>query len=445
MLSSKFILTNNGLCINKGITAYRGVMTDNNQQFSEQRLVLFLANDNDEINLCCEAIRSKAPLFAVEVVKTGRQALELLKNKNYDLVVMDFEISDMDGEEWIKLCHELKPDRPIIVITANNSTELAFKVIIAGASDFLPKIGSYQMFLPRALVTNIQRAVLLENVREAYQRVEQSSKDEALLNRLIIAIHGSLDLDDIIDKAAQSISIEFKSSRTAICIISDNLDKLRLARQVAAPSISLISERSSIFAGYHDLLLSMDERRPLVVNTDDSFSFARDVKNDLLHYGIKSMLMVPLLYRGRLLGFMHLDDCTEMRVWTPAQINLLMRIANQLAIAISQAKLYQILDTQSQSIDKLTELCSQLNSVVNSTRRLTEKQESREKVRVKLSGREIEVLQKVAEGLSNREIADTLHITEGTTEVHVSRLRKKLNLGSRAALVRYAYENHLAS
>ncbi len=61
-------------------------------------------------------------------------------------------------------------------------------------------------------------------------------------------------------------------------------------------------------------------------------------------------------------------------------------------------------------------------------------------MRVKLSNREIEVLQKVAEGLSNREIAETLHITEGTTEVHVSRLRKKLGLGSRAALVRYAYE-----
>jgi two-component system response regulator NreC len=74
---------------------------------------------------------------------------------------------------------------------------------------------------------------------------------------------------------------------------------------------------------------------------------------------------------------------------------------------------------------------------------LTERTESREKVRVKLSTREIEVLRKVAQGLSNREIAEALHITEGTTEVHVSRLRKKLNLSSRAALVRYAYENHL--
>jgi DNA-binding NarL/FixJ family response regulator len=121
----------------------------------------------------------------------------------------------------------------------------------------------------------------------------------------------------------------------------------------------------------------------------------------------------------------------------------LARIANQLSIAISQAKLYAIVENQSLSIDKLTDLCSQLNNVVHSTRELTERQESREKVRVRLSTREIEVLRKVAQGLSNKEIADQCHITEGTTEVHVSRLRKKLSLSSRAALVRYAYENHL--
>ena len=143
------------------------------------------------------------------------------------------------------------------------------------------------------------------------------------------------------------------------------------------------------------------------------------------------------------MGLVHLDQCDEVRLFTQAEISLLSRIANQLSIAISQARLYQDFETQSNSINKLTDLCTQLNSVVNSTRDLTERQESREKVRVKLSTREIEVLRKVAQGLSNREIAEALHITEGTTEVHVSRLRKKLNLSSRAALVRYAYENHL--
>ena len=77
-----------------------------------------------------------------------------------------------------------------------------------------------------------------------------------------------------------------------------------------------------------------------------------------------------------------------------------MRIANQLSIALSQAKLHRLVENQSRNIDKLTDLCSQLNSVVHSTRELNQKHELNEMVRVQLSTREIEVLRKVAPGLT---------------------------------------------
>jgi DNA-binding NarL/FixJ family response regulator len=410
---------------------------------TRERSVLLVGQDASEIGLCRNAILSQSPLYGVQTAENGAGAIEAFKSEHFDLVVMDFELPDMAGEQLVKALHSARPLCPIIVMTALDSPDLALKVLLAGATDFLPKIGSYQKFLPRTLTTNLQRALLLENLREMYQRFEQSSKDEALLNRLIVTIHGSLDLEDIIDKAAQSLTEEFAVSRTIICTIADAAATIRIARQVTERALPSMSEKSVLFSRYHDLLLDIGERRPLVVMQDDTFPFAKEVSQELIAYEIKSLIMVPLVYRGRLMGLLHLDDCKTSRLWTQSEINLLSRIANQLSIAMAQAKLYQIVETQSRSIDKLNDLCGQLTSVVNSTRELTVRQESREKVRVKLSTREIEVLRKVAQGLSNKEIADTLHITEGTTEVHVSRLRKKLSLSSRAALVRYAYENHL--
>ena len=52
-----------------------------------------------------------------------------------------------------------------------------------------------------------------------------------------------------------------------------------------------------------------------------------------------------------------------------------------------------------------------------------------------LTGRESEVLQALAQGLSNREIADTLHITEGTVKNHVSNLLGKLQTRDRIQAV----------
>ncbi len=405
--------------------------------------MLLIGNHKNELELWRKTILAQSPLYGVQVAVSAEETERILDKEGFDLVVMDYELPGSSGEDLIAHIHQAKPHIPIIVMTNNDSPELALNVLKAGASDFLPKIGSYEKFLPRTLTTNLQRAMLLENLRESYQRVERSSHDEALLNRMIVNIHSSLDLEEIIDSAARSLSEEFKVTRSIICTVSAPGAAMRINRQVTQPSHDAISERSIIFSRYHDLLLDVGERRPLVIMQDDTFPFARDLAQELQIYSIKSLIMVPLVYRGRLMGLFHLDDCVNQRLWNQAEINLLSRIANQLSIAISQAKLYQIVETQSLSIDKLTDLCSQLNSVVHSTRELTERQESREKMRVKLSTREIEVLRKVALGLSNKEIADQCHITEGTTEVHVSRLRKKLNLTSRAALVRYAYENHL--
>ncbi len=409
-----------------------------------ERIVLLIEPVDEDRKKCAKSIVSQSPLYDVDTASSADQATKKFAKREYDVVVMNYDLPDMAGEELIRSLIQIHPNCPIVVMTSIDSPELALKILRAGAMDYLPKIGEYQRFLPRTITTNLQRSMLLENLREMYNRVEQASRDEALLNRMIVSIHSSLDLADTMESATTNLLEELKVSRVICCLCEGPESKMRIKRQITQDNVAPVSNKSKLFEHYHDMLLDVGERRPLVVVQDDTFAFAQDVRTEMVTYKIQSMIMVPLLYRGKLTGLLHLDQTDFTRLWTVSEINLLMRIANQFAIALSQAQLHQIVEAQSTSIHKLTDLCTQLNDVVKSTTELTQRTASRERIRIQLSEREVEVLKKVSLGLTNKDISQSLNITEGTVEVHISRLRKKLGLASRAAMVKYAYDNHIS-
>ncbi|MBM3143422.1 MAG: response regulator transcription factor [Chloroflexi bacterium] len=62
-----------------------------------------------------------------------------------------------------------------------------------------------------------------------------------------------------------------------------------------------------------------------------------------------------------------------------------------------------------------------------------------------LTGREQEVLRLIAEGLSNRQIAEKLVLSEKTVKTHVSNILSKLNLADRTQAAIYALRNGKAA
>ncbi|WP_096186127.1 response regulator [Evansella halocellulosilytica] len=63
--------------------------------------------------------------------------------------------------------------------------------------------------------------------------------------------------------------------------------------------------------------------------------------------------------------------------------------------------------------------------------------------KAELTDREKEVLQILVEGLSNKEIAKRLYISETTVKIHVSKIFRKLNVKSRSQAIIHAVQNKL--
>jgi two-component system phosphate regulon response regulator OmpR len=105
--------------------------------------------------------------FGVTVAPLGATALEKLSDAQYDAVVLDLMLPDMDG---LSVCRELraKYDTPVLMLTARGDAVDRIVGLELGADDYLPK-----PFEPRELVARL-RAIMRRRVRGTTE--EKSSR-----------------------------------------------------------------------------------------------------------------------------------------------------------------------------------------------------------------------------------------------------------------------------
>lgn len=77
----------------------------------------------------------------VTVVNNGAQALELLPDERFDLVLMDWMLPDISGIDILRHMRSTSPhqETPIIMMTARNRPEDVLAAIEAGANDYVVK------------------------------------------------------------------------------------------------------------------------------------------------------------------------------------------------------------------------------------------------------------------------------------------------------------------
>ncbi len=127
--------------------------------------------------------------YRVDSASDGRQAIDLVSNKSYDLVLTDMRMPDVGGLEVLSKVKEIDGDTSVIVMTAFGTIEGAVSAMKSGAFDFLTK-----PFDTEHLCVLVGRA--LENRRLV--------AENTLLREELLADHG---IDNIIGKNEKMIEL----------------------------------------------------------------------------------------------------------------------------------------------------------------------------------------------------------------------------------------------
>ena len=98
-----------------------------------------LVVDDNRINLNVAYGLLELSQITADTVTSGQQAIELIKQNQYDIVFMDHMMPEMDGIEATKIIRELDINVPIIALTANAVAGMKEMMLAAGMNDYLSK------------------------------------------------------------------------------------------------------------------------------------------------------------------------------------------------------------------------------------------------------------------------------------------------------------------
>jgi DNA-binding NtrC family response regulator len=108
--------------------------------------------------------------YQVDLAENAKVALEHVKSSEYDIILCDIKMPEMDGIELLPLILEIHPDTPVVMISGHGNIDTAVEAIKKGAYDFIEK----PLDLNRLLITirnAIDKSSLLVETKNLRKKV----------------------------------------------------------------------------------------------------------------------------------------------------------------------------------------------------------------------------------------------------------------------------------
>lgn len=125
-------------------------------------------------------LEQESEFYRVDTANDGAQGLDMIKSKNYDLVISDIKMPVMDGEELLVEAKKYDPHCVFVMISGHGDIETAVNTMRLGAYDYISKPPDLNRLLTtvrNALNTGrlvAENTVLKKKVSKQYQIIGQS-------------------------------------------------------------------------------------------------------------------------------------------------------------------------------------------------------------------------------------------------------------------------------
>ncbi|UKO99462.1 response regulator [Nostoc sp. UHCC 0870] len=286
---------------------------------------------------------------------SGPAALDLLAQEGeVAVIISDQRMPIMSGTEFLSLTATQYPDIIRIILTGYTDVEDLVEAINAG------KVFKYvtKPWEAEELKAVVRQALDTHNVLKARTReLTRTLRQESLLNSVTNTIRSALDyrqiLQAIVDTVGHMLEVD-------VCLLRPFQDEQLVDEGFIYQKTASEQAQTQLRNEKTAAPINHPSPPPLLAQTlweTREVQVINDVVDDERIYGdtselqnrakafeaanISSSLVVPLLWQQQLMAVLALHQCHQGRIWGEEEVQLVLMVADQAALALSQAYAYE--------------------------------------------------------------------------------------------------------
>ncbi|MEM9541654.1 MAG: ATP-binding protein [Cyanobacteria bacterium P01_E01_bin.42] len=268
----------------------------------------------------------KDPHQSYRIVETdsAEEGLVLCQNQTFDLILLDLQLPQMDGWEFLDELRRQGNALPVIILTGHGSEAIAVKAMKKGARDYLAKAH----LKPDILQLTIRNTLERSRLEKQLQKTQERQRSIAMM---ALRIRQSLDLKQILQTAVMEVQNLLECDYAAIYQFAWN-------EGVSDEFASREGQQNSKKFCYRSKQI---DRFTLICEAE--FKPRSEKNQNIIESETNLEIPITLNTYDRLKqwGFLLIHHTSQKRQWQIEEIETLHQVSVQLALAIQQAELLE--------------------------------------------------------------------------------------------------------
>jgi diguanylate cyclase (GGDEF)-like protein len=278
----------------------------------------------------------------------GKSALQAVREQPVALVLLDLQLTDMNGLDVLRQLAGEGFNLPTILMTAHGSEQIAVDAFRLGVQDYLTKPLDPDA-LNAAIASALSESRLLQERARLTAQLKHQVSWMAVLAKIGRSVTSTLELDEVLRRIVEASVWLTHAEEGFLALLEEESGQLHLR----AAKYSAEDRSRTVYLPVSDTLIGSVVRtgQPLRTTKAEGALPIRVATGFLVH----SLLYIPLLSKGRTLGVLGVDNIASQRGFSGTEEAQLASLADYATVAIENAHLYNQLQQQAIT-DELTGL-----------------------------------------------------------------------------------------